>query len=137
MLPRGRSGCGFCFEQVSQLLMLMLWPRSVGELPGVWDFLLRLDNDSHMHRLLLLRSRSRDRVPVNALAIWPDRRLVLSDVRTGESSHGSNIMHCAFGVNSLHTSNNNAHVITSISGLASRSQFFMLVRGHVMKVGVC
>ena len=134
MLPRGQV-CGFCFEQVSQLLML--WSRSVGELPGVWDFLLRLDNDNHMHRLLLLRSRSRDRVPVNALAIWPDRRLVLSDVRTGESSQSGNIMHCAFGVNLLHTSNNDAHVITSISGLASRSQFFMLVRGHVMKVGVC
>jgi hypothetical protein len=66
---------------------------------------------------------------VNALAIWPDRRLVLSDVRTGESSHGNTIMHCTFGVNLLHTSNNDAHVITSILGLASRSQFFMLVRG--------
>ena len=56
LLPRGRSGCGFCFEQVSQLLMLMLWPRSVGELPGVWDFLLRLDNDNRC--LLVKESRS-------------------------------------------------------------------------------
>ena len=38
-------------------------------------------------------------------------------------------MHCAFGVNSLHTSNNNAHAITSISGPASRSQFFYASKG--------
>ena len=46
--------CGFCFEQVLQLLML--WSRSVGELPGVWDFLLRLDNDNRC--LLVKESRS-------------------------------------------------------------------------------
>lgn len=50
-------------------------------------------------------------------------------VRTGESSQSNDIMHCAFGVNLLHTSNIRRSCDHVYSGPVGRSQFLFIIKG--------
>jgi hypothetical protein len=50
---------------------------------------------------------------------------------TGESHQSNDIMHCAFGVNLLHTSNIQRSCDHIYSGPAGRSQFLFIVKGVI------